>query len=438
LQEKSEKLNQLNQENGRLKHELLLLKKETKVLNQDKENSQLRNDSTKKKRGKSRERRKKEKNMSLQKIFDKEEDEEDKDDDISKREITFYDIPARYSDTEVVAALRKIGKIRAISLKKQFKYQTVKAVMILDSLHERFFNREVMNVNLAIESENKEKRIQVCWFDGKMPVKDIKEKCQWKAYKILHNSYLRDVAKGNYEFEFGKNVYFNKKLVFLAFFKSEEDMMKARNKLIELEKNDKDRIWIIHGSGKRKTRRRIVDTQENGTPSPDETTTQSEIPKSTELKEIESVVKNKETHKEETKTIQRYVSSVPNEDHIVDMVNSFCASEIKEWMEQKEKEIELKEKEVEKKLKKDNVSTEKVVNIIQDLRKDLVKADTKKPETEAGPSKQRYVNYDNGIIDENYVPDSKEVIRARLEENIKRRQASREIGEEIRSLAQIE
>jgi hypothetical protein len=50
LQEKSEKLNQLNQENGRLKHELSLLEKETKMMNQDKENSQSRKDSTKKKR----------------------------------------------------------------------------------------------------------------------------------------------------------------------------------------------------------------------------------------------------------------------------------------------------------------------------------------------------------------------------------------------------
>jgi hypothetical protein len=115
-------------------------------------------------------------------------------------------------------------------------------LMILDDLHDRFFSKEVWKVDLIIGSEKKEKLIQARWFDGKMSVKDIKERCKWKAYKILHNSYLRDVAKGNYNYEFGKNVYFNKKLVFLAYFKSEEDMLEARKKSIELEKNDKDRI----------------------------------------------------------------------------------------------------------------------------------------------------------------------------------------------------
>jgi hypothetical protein len=243
--------------------------------------------------------------MSSQKFFTSDEEsegEDDKNDDIPRREITFYDIPARYSDVEVIAALKKIGKIKAISLKRQFKYQTVKAVMILDSYHERSFNHGTMQVNLTIGSEKKEKMIQARWFDGNLTVKDIREKCKWKAYKIIHNSYLRDVAKGNYDFEYGKNVYFNKKLVFLAFFWSEEDMMKARSKSIEIEKNDKDRIWIIHGNGKKKTRGRVVDAQKNGTSFSENTTAQSTILKPKEVEEKDFAVENEEKHKDGTKT----------------------------------------------------------------------------------------------------------------------------------------
>jgi hypothetical protein len=146
-------LNQLNQENGRLKNELSLLKKEGKKMNHDKEKDQKKNDSTKKKRGKLRDDRKKKDNL-LQKIFEIEQ----KEDDNPKRKITFCDIPIRYSDEEVKKALRKISQIKVISFKKQFKYQTVKTLMILDDLHDRFFRKGVWKVDLIIGSKKKKKK----------------------------------------------------------------------------------------------------------------------------------------------------------------------------------------------------------------------------------------------------------------------------------------
>jgi hypothetical protein len=164
--------------------------------------------------------------------------------------------------------------------------------------------------------------IQARWFDDKMSVKDIKERCRWKAYKILHHSYLKDVAMGNYNFKFGKNVYFNKKLVFLAYFKSEEDILETRKKSLELEKNDKDRIWIVHGSRKRKTSGSFVDTQKNGTSPSNDTRTRSLIPASTTMKEKDSDVNKNHNFLDGAETTPVDVSI----DKAVDMINSFHCS----------------------------------------------------------------------------------------------------------------
>lgn len=61
-------------------------------------------------------------------------------------------------------------------------------------------------------------------FPGNFKVKDIKERCKWKAYKIIYTSCLENVVKGNYAFEYGKMSQFNKKLVFLAYFKDKAQM----------------------------------------------------------------------------------------------------------------------------------------------------------------------------------------------------------------------
>jgi hypothetical protein len=441
LQEKTEKLNQLNQENRRLKNELSLLKKEGKKMNHDKEKDQQKMIQQRKKRGKSRDEKKKKEDNLLQKIYEIEQ----KEDDNPKREITFYDIPIRYSDKEVEKALRKIGQIKAISFKKQFKYQTIKTLMILDDLHDRFFRKETWKVDLIIGSEKKEKLIQARWFDGKMSVKDIKERCRWKAYKILHHSYMKDVALGKYNFEFGKNVYFNKKLVFLAYFKSEEEMLKARERSIELEKNDKDRIWIIHGSRKRKTNGNFVDTQKNGTSPSDDTRARSLIPASTTMKEKDSGVIKQHDLLDGAETTQVDVST----DKAVDIINSFCAGELEQWIEREEEK--KREQEGKRKLKKDNVSTKKVVKIIRDLREDLYKEDTEKEKEEEFSLEQENMQEVMTESEKEHIQkvmeerakihtevESDEVIRARLEKNKRRRAVSRELGEEIRSLEQIE
>jgi hypothetical protein len=97
------------------------------------------------------------------------------------------------------------------------------------------------------------------------------------------------------------------------------------------------------------------------------------------------------------------------------------------------------------------VSTKKVVKIIRDLREDLVKEDAEKEKEEEFLLKQENIQEVMTESEKEHIQkvmeerrkehtevESDELIRARLEENKRRRAASREIGEEIRSLAQIE
>ncbi|POG61605.1 hypothetical protein GLOIN_2v1702702, partial [Rhizophagus irregularis DAOM 181602=DAOM 197198] len=75
-------------------------------------------------------------------------------------------------------------------------------------------------------------------------VKSIKEKCKWKAYKIIRSNYYQDVARKNYSFEYGKMARFGKNLVFLAYFKDKDQLDAAK----ALDKGADD-TWIIHGKG---------------------------------------------------------------------------------------------------------------------------------------------------------------------------------------------
>ncbi|GBC17551.1 hypothetical protein GLOIN_2v1769199 [Rhizophagus irregularis DAOM 181602=DAOM 197198] len=86
--------------------------------------------------------------------------------------------------------------------------------------------------------------MQVRWFPGQSTVKSIKEKCKWKAYKIIRSSYYQDVARKNYSFEYGKTARFGKNLVFLAYFKDKDQLDAAK----ALDKGADD-TWIIHGKG---------------------------------------------------------------------------------------------------------------------------------------------------------------------------------------------
>ncbi|CAB4392922.1 unnamed protein product [Rhizophagus irregularis] len=161
----------------------------------------------------------------------------------TSRDIMFYDIPARYSESEVISAIKNIGNIHRIRIKKHYKYQSVRAEINLFDEYESEFVREAWKVQLMIgNSEKKQTMMQVRWFPGQSTVKSIKEKCKWKAYRIIRSSYYQDVARKNYSFEYGKMARFGKNLVFLAYFKDKDQLDAAK----ALDKGADD-IWIIHG-----------------------------------------------------------------------------------------------------------------------------------------------------------------------------------------------
>ena len=51
----------------------------------------------------------------------------------------FYNVPSEWSEDEVTSALLKIGKIKRVRVKKQFKYQTVRAEMTLTEAKDKEF-----------------------------------------------------------------------------------------------------------------------------------------------------------------------------------------------------------------------------------------------------------------------------------------------------------
>ncbi|PKK62517.1 hypothetical protein RhiirC2_759464 [Rhizophagus irregularis] len=65
-----------------------------------------------------------------------------------------------------------------------------------------------------------------------LKVKDIKERCGWKSYKVLHAASFKTWVKVIIVFEYGKTVRFGKELIFLANFKDEKQRQKAINKSI--------------------------------------------------------------------------------------------------------------------------------------------------------------------------------------------------------------
>ncbi|CAB4379955.1 unnamed protein product [Rhizophagus irregularis] len=123
-------------------------------------------------------------------------------------DMLFYDIPARYNEIEVCNAIKQLGMVHSV--------------------------------------------IDIRWFHGNKTVKEIKEKCKWKAYKVIQTNYYQDVARNNYTFEYGKTAHFGNKTVFLAYFKDKEQLEAA----IAMDKSILNK-WVIHG---KRPEKEVVDT----------------------------------------------------------------------------------------------------------------------------------------------------------------------------------
>ncbi|UZO03975.1 uncharacterized protein OCT59_024374 [Rhizophagus irregularis] len=123
------------------------------------------------------------------------------------------------------------------------KADQVPAEISLLEEYEDSFVKGAWKEKILIGSNEKNKKvIDVRWFHGDKTVKDIKEKCKWKAYKVIQTNYYQDIARNNFTFEFGKTACFGNKTVFLAYFKNKEQLEAA----IAMDKS-MDNKWVIHG-----------------------------------------------------------------------------------------------------------------------------------------------------------------------------------------------
>ncbi|CAB4442340.1 unnamed protein product [Rhizophagus irregularis] len=71
------------------------------------------------------------------------------------RDMLFYDILSRYSETEVVAAIKQLGTVHRIRIKKHFKYQSVRADISLLECYEASFLKGVWKEKILIGTDEK-------------------------------------------------------------------------------------------------------------------------------------------------------------------------------------------------------------------------------------------------------------------------------------------
>jgi hypothetical protein len=119
---KNTKLEKLNKENGGLRKQVAILKKENSKMLQDKENRSTSGDKNRKK--------KKDKRFSEKIIAT--DDSVPKDD--YRREISemyIYDILKKYEKTDVEAIIKNYGKVASYEIKRLHKYQLIKAEIYL-------------------------------------------------------------------------------------------------------------------------------------------------------------------------------------------------------------------------------------------------------------------------------------------------------------------
>ncbi|PKC02355.1 hypothetical protein RhiirA5_425373 [Rhizophagus irregularis] len=234
----------------------------------------------------------------------------------TSRDILFYDIPSRYSEEEVVNAIKQLGEVHRIRIKKHYKYQSVRADISLLEDYENSFLKGAWKEKVLIGSNEKNKKIiDIRWFKGDRTVKDIKEKCKWKAYKLVLEI----------------------KTVFLAYFKNEDQS----NSAITLDGGITDQAWIIHGK------------RQDGVP---KKSSKEDLPKAL----ISTVPNNKKEEQMTTIIMPTTIKDITTEE-VVDTVNKYRKNLLNE------KQVKTISPPL-----KDYTSMDNVVRIIEEYREEIM------------------------------------------------------------------
>ncbi|EXX72227.1 uncharacterized protein OCT59_012401 [Rhizophagus irregularis] len=123
-------------------------------------------------------------------IGDKDKDHLEKHFAEKSRDITFYDIPAYWSDDEILGLLNaNVGVVEFISFKRCHKYKTVRTTLRFSKAYEKIYKEGGVNVSLT---RNNDRTYYIRMFDSHLLYRKFKEKFRWQAIKRLEDDVQND------------------------------------------------------------------------------------------------------------------------------------------------------------------------------------------------------------------------------------------------------
>ncbi|PKY27406.1 hypothetical protein RhiirB3_443110 [Rhizophagus irregularis] len=155
------------------------------------------------------------------------------------RDITFYDIPAYWSDEEIFNLINTtVGLIECMRTKRCHKYKTVKATLRLTKKYEEIYKKGGVNVIL----NRKNRTYYVRMFDSRWSYAEIKNTFRWQVCKRLEEDNQQDdcvviryFAK-TYGATFGKIIRVSGTRHIILYFSTEDKLMKAVTDSIKIYK----------------------------------------------------------------------------------------------------------------------------------------------------------------------------------------------------------
>ncbi|PKY50492.1 hypothetical protein RhiirA4_530505 [Rhizophagus irregularis] len=169
--------------------------------------------------------------------------DDSKKDDLEKyfaersRDITFYDIPAYWSDDEIFNLINaNMGHIEYMRTKRCYKYKTVKVTLRLTKNYEKIYNKG--GVNVCLTRKNRTHYIRM--FDSRWSYAEIKNRFRWQACKRLEDDNQQDDSmiiryfSKTYQAVFGKIIRVNGIRYIILYFSTEDKLMKALTDSIKI------------------------------------------------------------------------------------------------------------------------------------------------------------------------------------------------------------
>ncbi|PKK72196.1 hypothetical protein RhiirC2_777483 [Rhizophagus irregularis] len=171
-------------------------------------------------------------------MSDKDKDHLEKHFAEKSRDITFYDVPAYWSDDEILGLLNaNVGVVEYMRCKRCYKYKTVRVTLRFSNAYEKIYKEGGVNVSLTRDNE---RTYFIRMFDSHLSYGKIKDKFRWQAIKRLKSDVqkddilvIKDMVKTFHAF-FGKIIRVKGMRFIILYFNTESDLMTAINKSIHI------------------------------------------------------------------------------------------------------------------------------------------------------------------------------------------------------------